>query len=112
MYHNERARQAATLSDLAYGDLAMQQLFIERGAVPPLLTLIKLGSSVAQENAARCIWHLCAAPSNQGVVVEAGAISELVALSKTGSAKAQVTSPSPPSRAPTPMLHSLTGESF
>ena len=80
---------AGTLSDLAYGDTAMQEDIIAQGAVGPLLTLIRLGSTLAQENAARTIWHLCASPSNQGVLVEAGAISELVALSKTGSVKAQ-----------------------
>ncbi len=101
--HPERAAQApgiigiqeqaaATLSDLAYGDQEMQESIIEQGAVGPLLTLIRLGSTLAQENAARTIWHLCASPSNQGVLVEAGAISELVALSKTGSVKAQVRS--------------------
>ena len=80
---------AATLSDLAYGDETMQERIIDEGGVPPLLMLLRIGSELAQEHAARAIWHLCATTDNQGVIVDCGAIAELVALSKTGSAKAQ-----------------------
>ena len=80
---------AATLGDLTYSDQTMQESIIAQGAVGPLLKLIRLGSSLAQENAARTIWHLCASTANQGALVEAGAISELVALSRSGSVKAQ-----------------------
>jgi hypothetical protein len=80
---------AATLADLTYSDQTMQESIIAHGAVGPLLKLIRLGSSLAQENAARTIWHLCASTANQGALVEAGAISELVALSRSGSVKAQ-----------------------
>lgn len=73
---------AATVSDLAYGDGIMQDKIIEEGGVPPLLTLLRLGSQVSQEHAARAIWHLCAATDNQGLIVDCGAIAELVALSK------------------------------
>ena len=80
---------AATLSDLAYGDLAMQNAVIDAQGVSPLLTLLRIGSPLAQEKATRAIWHLCASTDNQGVIVEAGAISELVSLSKTGTSQAQ-----------------------
>ena len=80
---------AATLSDLAYGDETMQERIIDEGGVPPLLMLLRIGSKLAQEHAARAIWHLCATTDNQGVIIDCGAIAELVALSKTGSAKAQ-----------------------
>ena len=76
-------------SDLAYGDETMQERIIDEGGVPPLLMLLRIGSELAQEHAARAIWHLCATTDNQGVIVDCGAIAELVALSKTGSAKAQ-----------------------
>ena len=65
----------------------MQDAIIKAGGVPPLLNLVRLGSQLAQENATRAVWHLCAATVNQGVIVHAGAIADLVALSKTGSAK-------------------------
>ena len=80
---------AATLSDFAYGDKEMQLAIMRAGGVQPLLMLLRLGSSVSQEQCTRCIWHLCASVDNQGAIVDAGAISDLVALSKTGSAKAQ-----------------------
>ena len=50
---------AATLSDLASCDEAMQNAIIDCGGVKPLLDLIRLGSSVAQEHAARTIVGLC-----------------------------------------------------
>ena len=80
---------AATLSDLAYGDLDLQDQIIEAGGVPPLLRLIRTGSERAQEHAARAVWHLCASVDNQGVLVECGAVSDLVALSKGGTPAAQ-----------------------
>ena len=76
---------AATLSDLAFGDSAMQGEIISAGGVPPLLALLKSGSIVSQEHAARATWTLCMAPENQKVIVDSGAIPELVALCKTGS---------------------------
>ena len=80
---------AATLSDLAYGDSDMQDAIINEKGVPPLLSAIRTGSQISQENSSRCIWHLCAATDNQGYIVDCGAITELVALSKVGSARAQ-----------------------
>ena len=80
---------AATLCDITYGDRAMQDAMIEHGAIPPLLSLMRMGSQLGQEYAARAIWHLCASVHNQGVVVNGGALVELVALSRTGSEKAQ-----------------------
>ena len=46
---------AATLSDVAYGDLAMQAAIMDQNGVPPLLLLMRNGSSHAQENACRCV---------------------------------------------------------
>ena len=80
---------AATLSDLAYRDAAMQEAILEADGVPPLLHLLRNGSPLAQEHAARAIWHLCELTSNQQAVVDCGVIVELVALSKGGTAKAQ-----------------------
>jgi hypothetical protein len=80
---------AATIADFAHGDRRVQDAVIRAGGVPPLLSLLRIGSATSQENAARALWHLCEATDNQGVVVGAGAITDLVALSKTGSAKAQ-----------------------
>ena len=80
---------AATLSDLAYGDTDIQDAIINENGVPPLLSAIRTGSQISQENSSRCIWHLCAATDNQGLIVDCGAITELVALSKIGSARAQ-----------------------
>ena len=83
---------AATIADLAYGDLSMQDRLIANDCVKHLLTLLRHGEMLAQEYAARAIWHLCASTINQGVVVESGAISELVGLSDTGTSKAQAAS--------------------
>ena len=80
---------AAALADLAYGDEAMQDAIIDADGVAPLLRLIRVGSRVAQEHAARAIWHLCARTDNQGALVECGAVGELVELSKKGSSRAQ-----------------------
>ena len=80
---------AASLADLAYGDDAMQDAVIDAEGVAPLLRLVRLGSSLAQEHAARAVWHLCARTENQGVLVESGAVTEMVGLSKAGSDKAQ-----------------------
>ena len=80
---------AATLSDLAYGDTDMQDAIIAADGIQPFITLLRTGSKVSQEHAARAIWHLCAAPDNQGLIVDAGAVAELVALSRVGSAQAQ-----------------------
>ena len=46
-------------------------------------------SQVAQEHATRAIWHLCAVPENQKLVVESGAIASIFTLCKSGSAAAQ-----------------------
>ena len=80
---------AATLSDLAYGDMDMQDAIIAAGGVPPLITILRTGSKLSQEHAARAIWHLCAATDNQGVIVDGGVVTELVTLSRVGSAQAQ-----------------------
>ena len=80
---------AATISDLAFSDPMMQREIISEDGVPPLLSLLRSGSTVSQEHAARAIWTLCMAVENQCVIVEGGAIPELVGLFKTGSQAAQ-----------------------
>ena len=80
---------AATISDIAHGDLAMQQAVIAERGVPPLLLLMRNGSSEAQEHACRAVWHLCEDIDSQGAVVDCGAIAELVMLSRVGDAMAQ-----------------------
>ena len=80
---------AATLSDLAYRDQELQQIVLDAGGVPPLLALLRLGSPLAQEHAARAVWHLCEMMPSQAYIVECGAIGDLVGLSKNGSIKGQ-----------------------
>ena len=80
---------AATLCDLTYGDVVIQDAVIAEDAISNLLVMIRLGSELGQEYAARVIWHLCASVHNQGTVVDQGTIVDLVALSRTGSEKAQ-----------------------
>lgn len=80
---------AATLCDLTYGDVAIQDAVIAQGGIAPLLIMLRLASELGQEYAARVLWHLCASVHNQGTVVAEGTIVELVALSRTGSEKAQ-----------------------
>ena len=80
---------AATICDLTYGDVVMQDTVIEQGGIPPLLQILRTGTQLGQEYAARVIWHLCASVHNQGTVVDEGTIVELVALSRTGSEGAQ-----------------------
>ena len=80
---------AATVCDLTYGDRAMQDAMIASGAIPLLLSLMRIGTQLGQEFACRAIWHLCASVHNQGIVVSGGALVELVTLSRTGSEKAQ-----------------------
>ena len=80
---------AATICDLTYGDVTMQDTVIEEQGIPELLGLLRLGSQLGQEYAARALWHLCASVHNQGTVVDEGSIVELVALSRIGSEKAQ-----------------------
>ena len=80
---------ALTLAELALGDGELQQIIIAEEAIPRLLTLIRHGSPLAQEHAARAVWHLCEHTCNQGRVVEGGAIADLVLLCKGGSIKGQ-----------------------
>ena len=80
---------AATLSDIAHGDGAMQSVVIDEKGVPPLLLLMRNGSALAQVEACRAVWHLCEEVDNQGAVVNCGVIADLVLLSRVGDAKAQ-----------------------
>ena len=80
---------AATLADLARNDAPMQRAIIDEEGLMLLLSLVKSGSQVAQEHAARAIWHLSENPENQTLVIEGGAIGELVVLSRQGSKDAQ-----------------------
>lgn len=80
---------AATIADLALGDEDMQDAIIDAVGVPPLLNLIRIGTSLAQEHAARALWYLAAMVDNQRILVRHGAISDLVILLKHGSVNAQ-----------------------
>ena len=80
---------AAALADFAYNNADMQDAIIDHGGVAPLLALIRIGTQVAQEHAARCAWHLCAIIGNQNNLVECGTVVDLVHLIKVGSPKAQ-----------------------
>lgn len=93
---NSREQAAATLADLALDNADMQDAIIEQGSVPHLLNLIRNGSPLGQEHAARAIRNLvtrypmeAALIANQQVIVKCGAIPDLVQLTKTGSNSAQ-----------------------
>ena len=73
---------ALALSDLARGDLAMQQAVISSGGVGALLHLLRNGSQLAQEHAASAFLHLCESPANQQAIVDAGLIAELLRVRK------------------------------
>ena len=87
-----QAQAASTLSALADGDSLMQQGIIGCAGVAPLLSLVRSGSQIAQEHAARAIWYLSSSAKNQVAVVDAGAISDLVALLRHGTPMAQYVS--------------------
>ena len=83
---NSREQAAATLADLALDNADMQDAIIEKGGVPKLLALIhegKTGSVIAQEQAARTLWHLSTDIENQKDVTDSGCIPELTALVRT-----------------------------
>ena len=80
---------AAALSDLAKGDEDMQDTIIQEGGVTPLLSLMRTGSPIAQEHAARAIWALSATTDNQDIIVANDAIPDLVGLIRDGSTAAQ-----------------------
>ena len=84
-----REQAAISLAEIANHDPAMQAAIIRAGGVPPLLLLIKLGSQLGQEHAARAIWHLAALTEMQMELVDCKAIPELVQLLKVGSPFAQ-----------------------
>ena len=91
-----REQAAATLADLALDSAEMQDAIIELQSVPNLLALIRNGSPLGQEHAARAIRNLVtrypvdeSLIENQLVIVENGTIPDLVQLTKTGSQKAQ-----------------------
>ena len=91
-----REQAAATLADLAIDNSEMQDAIIEQDSVPHLLALIRGGSALGQEHAARAIRNLVtrypmepALIANQQVIVQCGAIPDLVQLTKTGSNSAQ-----------------------
>ena len=75
-----REEAAAALCDIALDDTEMQDAIIGYKGVPPLLALCRSESPSAQQHAARCLWHLCAAADNQIKIVEAGGIEEFVNL--------------------------------
>ena len=71
----------------------MQDAIITDNGVPPLLSLVRDGSQMAQEQAARTIWSLSMARENQKVLVKyAGFITDMVTLLKNGSQNAQFNS--------------------
>ena len=83
---------AAALAEFADGDADLQDAIIDAGGVPKLLQLMhegKSGSTVAQEHAARTLWHLSTSIDNQAVIIECGCIPELVSLVRGGSTAAQ-----------------------
>ena len=84
-----REQAAITVAEIAKDNDAMQSAIIQASGVPPLLTLIRLGSQLGQEHAARAIWHLSALTDRQMDLVDRGAIPDLVQLLKMGSLFAQ-----------------------
>lgn len=84
-----REQAAITLAEMAKGNHALQDAIIDAGAVAPLLKLIRLGSQLGQEHAARAIWHLSDLRERQMDLVSCGAIPDLVQLIKVGSMMAQ-----------------------
>lgn len=82
---------AATLAHMAYGDYSMQDVIVNQlGGVSPLLSLVRSGSPLAQEYAARALWYLSTQLENQKVVVADTAIPDLIGLCKTGTNSAQM----------------------
>lgn len=58
---------AATLADMAYSDVRMQEIIIGYGSLPLLLSLVRSGSPTAQEYATRALWYLSMQLHNQKV---------------------------------------------
>ena len=49
------------------------------GAIPPLINLVhKSSSTVAQEHAAKALWHLASTPEHQLAIANAGGVQPLV----------------------------------
>ena len=80
---------AASLASIALGDEDMQDAVVQLHGVHPLLSLIRSGTPLSQEQAAATMWYLATAVHNQQVIVENHAIGDLVALLKSGSPNAQ-----------------------
>ena len=80
---------AATISYLAEGNKSMQDAIIHQDGVPPLLSLIRDGSPMAQEHSAATMWSLSTDTDNQKVLVSyMSFITDLVTLTKGGAAQA------------------------
>ena len=86
---NMQEHAAAALADIALDNSDMQDAIIDVGGVPPLLNVIRSGSQLGQEHAARAIRSLASIVGNQPVLIGCGTIPELVQLVKGGSSKAQ-----------------------
>jgi alpha-1,3-mannosyltransferase len=71
---------ALTLADLAFRDGELQQIIIANEGIPRLLTLIRHGSPLAQEHAARAIMSLADCMEHQKQITVAGAIPAVVQL--------------------------------
>ena len=80
---------AATLADIAFENDEMQEAIIDSGGIPYLLNVMRTGSQLGQEHAARVLRNLAMETENQNALVDANTIPELVQLTKTGSARAQ-----------------------
>ena len=80
---------AATLADLACNDISMQDAIIAANGVPPLLSLVRSGTQLAQEHAAATMWYLATTAENQRVIVRSNSIMDLVALVKDGTPMAK-----------------------
>ena len=66
------------MADLAFGDVDLQDAIIAARGVPPLLSILQYGRSLAQEFAARTIWYLSTTIDNQHVLLEDRCIGRLI----------------------------------
>ena len=68
----------------------MQNTAMQENAVPPLLSLVRDGSSVAQEQAAATVWSLATSHDNQIELVKyLSFYTDIITLLKSGSTQAQ-----------------------
>jgi hypothetical protein len=81
---------ASTLARLTSRNKCMQDAVLQENGVPPLLSLIRDGSQLAQEAAASTLWSLCHDTGNQKKLIRYPSfLVDLVTLVKSGTPKAQ-----------------------